>query len=206
LLRSPLANTNAEGEVEMDGDLVHRDAIREMEVVWPSGAVLRKAASNHHEGRWLKTVVLSVVGKGAARPRQVWTGKMSDEREFSVVDVSKLSQMTSEPRPEVSLGISLGDSRLLPRWCPAYRQHEPGPGSRVERVKACPDTVGDHEIVGERESFKRLNPRGVEYRCGDAGGLARSSCDPPAYRSGLGSEGVGPFGLVNVVNRKGGTA
>jgi hypothetical protein len=26
---------------------------------------------------------------------------------------------------------------------------------------------------------------------GHAGGLARSSCDPPAYRSGLGSEGAG---------------
>jgi hypothetical protein len=26
-----------------------------------------------------------------AGPRQVWTGKMSDEREFSAVDVSKLN-------------------------------------------------------------------------------------------------------------------
>jgi hypothetical protein len=60
--------------------------------------------------------------------------------EFSVVDVSKLSQLTSKPRPELSLGMSLGDIRLLPRWCPAYRQHEPGPGSRMERVKAGPDT------------------------------------------------------------------
>jgi hypothetical protein len=48
-------------------------------------------ASNRHEGRWLKTVVLSVVGKGVAGPRQVWTGKMSDERKFSAVDVSKLN-------------------------------------------------------------------------------------------------------------------
>jgi hypothetical protein len=53
-------------EVEIDGGLVDCGAVREMEVVWPSGAVLRKKASNHHEGRWLKTVVLSVVGKGAA--------------------------------------------------------------------------------------------------------------------------------------------
>jgi hypothetical protein len=65
LVRSPLANTNAESEAMMDGGLVDRGAVREMEVVWPSGAVLRKKASNHHEGRWLKTVVLSVVGKGA---------------------------------------------------------------------------------------------------------------------------------------------
>ena len=179
-------------------------AVWEMEVVWPSGAVLRKKASNHHEGRWLKTVVLSVVGKGVATPRQVWTGKMSDERKFSAVDVSKLNQMTSKPRPEVSLGMSLGDIRLPPRWCPAYRQHEPGPGSRTERVKACPDTV--RLVTGEREGSKRRNPRGAEYRCGDAGGPARSSCDPPAYRSGWGSEGAGPFGLEQVVNREGGTA
>ena len=50
----------------MDGGLVDCGAVREMEVVWPSGAVLRKKASNRHEGRWLKTVVLSVVGKGVA--------------------------------------------------------------------------------------------------------------------------------------------
>lgn len=59
-------NTNAEGEVESDGGLADRGAVWEMEVVWPSGAVLRRKASNHHEGRWLKTVVLSVVGKGVA--------------------------------------------------------------------------------------------------------------------------------------------
>jgi len=47
----------------MDGGLAERGAVWEMEVVWPSGAGLRKQASNHHEGRWLKTVVLSVVGK-----------------------------------------------------------------------------------------------------------------------------------------------
>ena len=90
-LRSPLANTSVGIGAESHGGLVDCGAVREMEVVWPSGAVLRKKASNHHEGRWLKTVVLSVVGKGVAGPRQVWTGKMSDEREFSAVDVSKLN-------------------------------------------------------------------------------------------------------------------
>jgi hypothetical protein len=47
----------------MDGCLADRGAVWEMEVVWPSGVGLRKQAPNHHEGRWLKTVVLSVVGK-----------------------------------------------------------------------------------------------------------------------------------------------
>jgi hypothetical protein len=50
----------------MDGGLADCGAVREMEVVWPSGTGLRKQVPNHHEGRWLKTVVLSVVGKGAA--------------------------------------------------------------------------------------------------------------------------------------------
>jgi hypothetical protein len=35
----------------------------EMEVGWPSRAVLRKKALNHGKGRWLKTVVLNVVEK-----------------------------------------------------------------------------------------------------------------------------------------------
>jgi hypothetical protein len=42
---------------------LYRGAVWEMEVGWPSGVGLRKQASNHHEGRWLKTVVLSVVEK-----------------------------------------------------------------------------------------------------------------------------------------------
>ena len=46
-------------------DLADCGAGREMEV-GPSGAVVRTVAPNHHEGRWLVTVVLSVVGKGAA--------------------------------------------------------------------------------------------------------------------------------------------
>ena len=141
-----------------------------MEVVWPSGAVLRKEASNHHEGHWLKTVVLNVVGKGVAGPRQVWTGKMSDEREFSAVDVSKLSQTTSKPRPEVSLGMNLGDIRLPPRWCPAYRQHEPGPGSRMERMKARPIPSAGRPVARGRTPSGGIR----EEQSTDAGTLADS--------------------------------
>jgi hypothetical protein len=84
-------NKNAgSGAAKVGGGLVDCGAVREMEVCWPSRVVLRKKALNHREGPWLKTVVLNVVGKRRGRgPRQVWTGKMSDEREFSVVDVSK---------------------------------------------------------------------------------------------------------------------
>ena len=48
------------------GGLVDRGAGWEMEVGWPSTAAVRTEAVNRHEGRWLVTVVLSVVGKGAA--------------------------------------------------------------------------------------------------------------------------------------------
>ena len=108
---------------------------------WPSRAALRGEALNHRELHWLKTVVVSVAGKGATGSCQVRSGKMSDGLEPSAVDVSKLSQMRSKPGPQDYLGMSLGDTRLLPRWSPAYRQHEPGSGSRMERVKACPDTA-----------------------------------------------------------------
>ena len=62
-----LVNTNvgSEGVRQMVSSVDH-GAVREMEVCWPSGTGVRTQVPNHHEGRWLKTVVLSVVGKGAA--------------------------------------------------------------------------------------------------------------------------------------------
>jgi hypothetical protein len=47
------------------GGLVDCDAVREMEVCWPSRVGLRRQALNRREGPWLKTAVLNVVGKGA---------------------------------------------------------------------------------------------------------------------------------------------
>jgi hypothetical protein len=58
-----LLRTRTQEARQSDGGLVDCGAVWEMEVGWPSGAVLRKKASNLHEGRWLKTVVLSVVEK-----------------------------------------------------------------------------------------------------------------------------------------------
>ena len=130
-------NTNVEGGVAVTGS----GAVWEMEVGWPSRAALRGEVLNRHELHWLKTVVVSVVGKGVAGPRQVRSGKMSDGCKPSVVDVSKRRQMRSEPGSQNNLGMSLGDTRLLPRRSPAYMQHESGQGSRMERVKACPDTA-----------------------------------------------------------------
>ena len=61
-------------------------------------------------------------------------------------------------------GMSLEDTRLLSRWCPAHRQHDPGPGFRMEHVKACPDTAASDG--GERENLKRRKPQEAEYRRG----------------------------------------
>jgi hypothetical protein len=113
--------------------------------------------------------------------------------------------VTSKPRQPFSLGMSLGDTRVLPRWGPAYRQHDLDLGSRLERAKARLETAaGVTGVVWENP--ERQKPRGGEYRRGRAGGLACSSCDPPAYRSGLGSEGAGSSRLMNGTNRKGGVA
>ena len=88
---SGVVNANAGGRTEVvDGGPAECGAVEVMEVVWPSGAALRGEASNHPQVHWLKTVVLNVVGKGAARSRQVGVGKMSDGRESSAVDVSKV--------------------------------------------------------------------------------------------------------------------
>jgi hypothetical protein len=49
----------------VDGGLVDRGAVEVMEVVWPSETALRGEVSNRPQLHWLKTVVVSVVGKVA---------------------------------------------------------------------------------------------------------------------------------------------
>jgi hypothetical protein len=86
VLEGLVVNTNVEGG---RWQFTGRGAVREMEVCWSSRVVLRGEALNRPELHWLKTVVVNVVGKGVARLRQVRSGKMSDGRKSSVVDVSK---------------------------------------------------------------------------------------------------------------------
>jgi hypothetical protein len=81
-----VVNTNVEGG---RWQFTGCGAVREMEVCWSSRVALRGEALNHPELHWLKTVVVNVAGKGVARLRQVRSGKMSDGRKSSVVDVSK---------------------------------------------------------------------------------------------------------------------
>jgi hypothetical protein len=64
----------------------------------------------------------------------------------------------------------------------------------MERVKAHPDTV-----VGRPATIGRTPSGGIREEqstvAGSAGGLARSSCEARAYRSGGGAKGRGRSGL-----------
>ena len=109
-------------------------------------------------------------GKGALSACQLGTGKMVGNICRGRVERCKA---TSEPGPPVCPGKSLGDTRLLPRRRPAYRQHEPGPGSRMERVKVTPRS----DTYGWREGGPRAaeSVRGRVPVAGHAGGPSRSS-------------------------------
>lgn len=177
----------------VDDGPVKCGAVEVMEVGWPSGAALRGEAPNRPQVHWLKTVVLSVVGKGAAGPRQVRVGKMSDGRRSSAVDVSKAGKMTSKPGSLLRPGMSLGGTRLLPRRRPAYRQHEPDRGASMERVKVCPDMAAVPSAARGRSPSGRIREE-LSTVAGCAGGLARSSCEACAYRSVGGAKGRGRSG------------
>ncbi len=173
-----------------DGSPADCGDIELMEAGRPSKTALRGEVLNRPHLRWLKTVVESVVGKVAARSRQVWVGKMSDGRKSSAVDVSKAGKTTSKPGSLVRPGLCLGDTRLLPRRRPAYRQHEPDQGCSMERVKVYPGTVaGRLAASGRTPSGRSREEQSTVAGC--AGGLARSSCEASAYRSGGGAKGRG---------------
>jgi len=161
----------------------------------PPGPPYEEEASNHSPVPWLKTVVLNGVRKGVAlitsgvgREDERWAGNGPLPSE-----ASKGIQVTSKPGSRLHPGMNLGVTRLLPRWCPAYRQHELGPGSRAEPVKAGPGTAAS-VAGGERETSKRRIREELSTEAGHAGGLARSSREASACRSGGGAKGRGRLG------------
>jgi hypothetical protein len=176
-----------------DGGSADCGAVEVMEVVWPSGVALRGEASNRPQVHWLKTVVSNVVGKGAARSRQVRVGKMSDGRESSAVDVSKVVRRCRNQGRPIVLGSVWGLPEVLPRRHPAYRQHDPDRGASMERVKASPDTAAGPSAARGRSPSGRIREE-LSTVAGHAGGLARSSCEASAYRSGCGAKGRGRLG------------
>jgi hypothetical protein len=129
----------------------------------------------------------AVIASGVVREDERWTRVLCRGR-------VERCKTTSKPRPLVCLGISLGDTRLLPRRRSAYRQHEPDLGSRTERVKAGPDTVVGRPAARGRAPSGRIREEQSTV-AGHAGGLARSSREASAYRSGSGAKGRGCSGL-----------
>jgi hypothetical protein len=125
----------------------------------------------------------AVIASGVGREDERWTRVLCRGR-------VERCKATSKPRPPVCLGMSLGDTRLLPRRRPAYRQHEPDLGACTERVKASPDTAAGRPAARGRAPSGGIREEQSTV-AGHAGGLARSSCEVSAYRSGGGAKGRG---------------
>jgi hypothetical protein len=104
-------------------------------------------------------------------------------------EASKRSETTSKPGSGSNPGISLGDTRLLPRRCPAYRQHESGVRLSYGTCERVPRNRR-RATGGEREGPERQKPRGTEYRRVARGRTLPSSCKPGSSRS-VWSQGEG---------------
>ena len=95
------------------------------------------------------------------------------------VDASLLEKVASKPGVTFWPGMSLADTRLLARWCPAWRRREPdlrlSCGTWESAPRYCLPGKG-----GEREIPKRLKREGLSTVAGRAGGPARSSGETPA--------------------------
>ena len=138
--------------------------------VWPFGAALRGEASNHQVVRRLRPFVLSDLEKAHMRC-QVGT------RKTIAVDASLLNEVASKPGRLFGSGMSLAGARVLARWCPAWRQREPGlrlsygtweGGPRYR----CPCCTGQ-AATGSAPSGR--NRKGLSTVAGFAGGPACSS-------------------------------
>jgi len=93
---------------------------------------LREEASNRPPGPWLKTVVLSGVGKGAL---DVSGRDQEGERKRIADEVPENTWVTSKPGCINYPGMSLAGARLLARWCPAWRRREPGQAAFAWNVR-----------------------------------------------------------------------
>jgi|SRR3982074_3420171 len=92
---------------------------------------------------------------------QVGVGKTC----VTAFEVSKERRLTSEPGCLRDPGMSLAGARLLARWCPAWRQREPGQAAFAwngrERDPKLPPGQG-----GKRERPLRLKPGGLSTVAG----------------------------------------
>ena len=110
----------------------------------------------------------------------------------------------TRPGPRWCPGISLGDIRLLARWCPAYRQHESGIRLCTEHVNGCRETAAGKPVARKRVPGGRIR-EGQSMVARHAGGPSRVAVKPGLSRW-CGAKGRGRPGEMDAVNRKGGSA
>jgi hypothetical protein len=114
----------------------------------PLGAGLQEQASNHRQLLWSKAMVVSVTGKGAARPRQVRsreTKRMNHRKRVeSVGTASKPGRV-----------VSLGQARGIPVYCPSGARHRGG----VNLDQAVVRNVGTFRLDAKGE-IQVEDPRG----------------------------------------------
>jgi hypothetical protein len=112
-----LVNTNAGGGSVSDGGPADCGAVRVMEVVWPSGIALREEVPNHCALRPLT----AVRGERHRKRRAMSASGVVREDGWKYLSLTRrnLLQLTSKPGSVSYLGMNLGVTRLLPRWCPA---------------------------------------------------------------------------------------
>ena len=122
----------------------------------PLGAGLQERASNHLELRGSRARVVSVVGKGGARLRQVRIEKTSASEPPMTCRKRRDDVKTGGSRYS---GISLGATCLLPSRRPALRRRDLGSGSRAERGNLSPRCEG--RIPSGRPTRKRVPMRGT---------------------------------------------
>jgi hypothetical protein len=126
-----------------------------MKDCWPFGVALRGVASNRLMLRWLKTVVVSDEEKASWR-RQVGIGKASASE--SLLKCRNWFEMASELGRVRGSRMSLADTRLLARRCPACRRREPDLRLSRGTWEGRPRYCYPFGRVCERECSKRLKP------------------------------------------------
>jgi hypothetical protein len=147
--------------------------------LWPFGVALAGGGVKSPHGALAEDCCAERLRK--RHPRRVSDGDQEDERKRSTADVSRA-------RTDIKTGVakqSRDESGECPCYWPGGVRHAGGVslvcGFCVERGKARGDTA-PMMVVGvgrERECAEQQKLRGIEYRCGRAGGPVRSSDEAP---------------------------
>src|SRR6266545_5143742 len=147
----------------------------------PSGAALQGEAPNHRQLRRSRAGVVSVTEKAGSQPVRCEPRRRAEANHSMTRRKRRDDIKTGGSRCP---GMSLVDTCLLTRWCPAWRWRELGSGSGAERGNLAPDTVGRSlDRFGPPAARARPpssgNCEGLSSDAGDRGGPPRTSDEGP---------------------------